>query len=83
MKTVSETDAFGNSIMKEYPQLKNMEFLIKFDNYGNPETAFCRQPYHGQESMACSGTVTEISSLGISTWDELLEYYCVHRANVQ
>lgn len=72
---INSDDDFGKTILDEYPQTIDMEYIIVFDDNGEIETVFCRQPKEGQESMASSGVVKHIEDIGVNTWEELLNYY--------
>lgn len=72
---IDSDDEFGKTILEEYPQTVDMEYIIVFDDNKEIETAVCWQPKEGQESIASSGIIKNIEDIGVNTWEELLDYY--------
>lgn len=71
----AEEDEFGNEMLKEYPELFGMEYLIVMMDDGSIESVFCAQTSGKKESIGCAGKIKDIDDLGVSDWDELVRYY--------
>jgi len=75
---IQDDNGFGTNILNEYPQLKNMEYIIIFSGK-RPDTLFLHQPQEGFESIGVSGNVKSIEDLNVHNWNELLSYYGIQK----
>lgn len=74
---IQDDNGFGTSILNEFPQLKNMEYIIIFSGK-RADTVFLHQPQEKCESIGVSGTIKSIEELNVHSWNELLNYYNIH-----
>ena len=75
---INASDDFSKILLKEYPQLENMEYIIIFEN-NNPKNVFIHQPDDSKESIGASGNIKHIEDINVRTWEELLSYYNIHK----
>lgn len=76
---ITVDNAFGKTLLEEYPQLQGMEYVIVFDSDMSPITTFIYQPNEAKKSIAASGKIKHIDEINVSTWDELLDYYNLNK----
>ena len=75
--TIQDDNGFGTILLNEYPQLRNMEYIIIFSGT-RPDTVFLHQPQEKHESIGVSGKVSSIEELNVHSWNELLDHYNIH-----
>lgn len=73
--TVSEDGGFGSYLIETHPALKDMEYILEFDDRNAPINVFCVQIHTDPVSMGCSGEQKEISDWGFDTWYDVLAHY--------
>lgn len=72
---INTSDGFGNEVLKSYPQLEGLEYIIVFGDNKLIEQVFVYRPEHDKSEVGCHGEYQNIVELGVSDWDELSDLY--------
>ena len=72
---VCEDGGFRSHLIKTHPALKDMEYILEFDDRDSPYNAFCIQKHTEPVTIGCSGTYKKLSDWGFKTWDDVLKNF--------
>lgn len=72
---VYEDGGFGSHLIETHPALKDMEYILEFDDRDAPYNAFCIQKHTDPVTIGCSGTYKKLSDWGFKTWDDVLKHF--------
>jgi len=72
---VYEDGGFGSHLIKTHPALKDMEYILEFDDRDAPCNVFCIQKHTDPVTIGCSGTYKKLSDWGFKSWDDVLKHF--------